>query len=184
MKRISLAFLILCVCFISASWAQTITCPPSVNWTEFLTTDMARYNPCEMVLSVDNVGSLQLKWTAKTFTDRVDSSPAVVNGVVYIGSSNKKLYALKASTGGVLGHVYTAAAVFSSPAVANGVVYVGSTDGGVYAWNASTGILLWSYQTGGGWVMRSSPAVANGVVYIGSGDGNVYALDATTGSKL
>ena len=31
--------------------------------------------------------------------DLVDSSPAVVNGVVYVGSNDHKVYALKASTG-------------------------------------------------------------------------------------
>ena len=62
----------------------------------------------------------------------MDSSPAVANGVVYVGSTDNNIYALNAGTGALLWK-YTTGAVQSSPAVANGVVYVGSTDGNVYA---------------------------------------------------
>jgi outer membrane protein assembly factor BamB len=63
----------------------------------------------------------------------VISSPAVANGVVYVGSDDGNLYALNARTGVKLWSYATGGAVFSSPAVANGVVYVGSDDGNVYA---------------------------------------------------
>ena len=91
---------------------------------------MQRWNRCETVLNVNNVGGLGLKWVYKIgegFT-----SPAVANGVVYVGSRN--LYALNASTGALLWSYYTSD-VWSSPAVANGVVYVGSWeyDGNLYA---------------------------------------------------
>jgi outer membrane protein assembly factor BamB len=63
----------------------------------------------------------------------VTSSPAVANGVVYIGSGDNKLYALNASTGALLWSYTTGGAVETRPAIANGVVYVGSDDGNVYA---------------------------------------------------
>ena len=72
----------------------------------------------------------------------------MANGVVYIGSDDNNVYALKASTGAKLWSYTTGYQVFSSPAVANGVVYVGSQDNNVYALNAKTGALLWSYITG------------------------------------
>jgi outer membrane protein assembly factor BamB len=55
------------------------------------------------------------------------SSPAVANGVFYVGSGHYakpgKVYALKASTGALLWSYTTGWSVeFSSPAVANGVV--------------------------------------------------------------
>ena len=56
----------------------------------------------------------------------VDSSPAVANGVVYVGSDDDNVYALNASTGAKLWSYTTGGYVDSSPAVANGVVYVGS----------------------------------------------------------
>ena len=64
---------------------------------------------------------------------RVASSPAVANGVVYVGSLDNNVYALKASTGHLLWKYTTGFFVFSSPAVANGMVYVGSDDKNVYA---------------------------------------------------
>jgi outer membrane protein assembly factor BamB len=63
----------------------------------------------------------------------VESSPAVANGVVYVGSSDDKVYALNASTGALLSSYTTGSSVYSSPAVANGVVYIGSLDKKVYA---------------------------------------------------
>jgi outer membrane protein assembly factor BamB len=110
------------------------------------------------------------------------SSPAVADGIVYVGSDDLNVYALDAFTGVKLWSYTTGDVVRSSPAVANGVVYVGSFDHNVYALNATTGAKLWSYATGD-WVW-SSPAVANGVVYVGSYDHNIYALDAFTGAKI
>jgi outer membrane protein assembly factor BamB len=69
----------------------------------------------------------------------VDSSPAVANGVVYVGSWDNNVYVLKASTGALLWKYTTGAWVESSPAVANGVVYVGSWDNNVYAFGLRTG---------------------------------------------
>ena len=61
------------------------------------------------------------------------SSPAVANGVVYVGSFNEDgpqpLYALNAKTGALLWSYLLGLENVSSPAVANGVVYVGSTFG-------------------------------------------------------
>ena len=69
------------------------------------------------------------------------SSPAVANGVVYVGSLDHKLYAYAvgcASGGATCTPLWTATTgdmVVSSPAVANGVVYVGSHDGKLYAYS-------------------------------------------------
>ena len=112
------------------------------------------------------------------------SSPAVANGVVYIGSyGGGAIYALNATTGGYLWSYGTGNIYASSPAVANGVVYIGSySNGDLYALNATTGGYIWSYSTGG--AIYSSPAVANGVVYFGSENNDLYALNATTGGYL
>jgi outer membrane protein assembly factor BamB len=152
------------------------------DWNQFHRQNMMRLNPYEEVLDVNNVGSLQQKWSSDTSGGYEFASPAVANGVVYIGSNDNKVYALKAGTGNLLWSYPTGGWVYSSPAVANGVVYVGSWDHNVYALNASTGALLWTYTTGG--EVISSPAVADGVVYIGSLDNSVYALNASTGAKV
>ena len=83
------------------------------------------------------------------------SSPAVANGVVYIGSDDDNVYALNASTGALLWQYTTGNSVSSSPAVADGVVYVGSNDDNMYALNASTGALAdGSTQRGQGSILR------------------------------
>jgi outer membrane protein assembly factor BamB len=60
------------------------------------------------------------------------SSPAVANGVVYIGAADRRAFALNARTGALLwSHRSYGGNV--SPAVADGVVYFPSDNGKVYA---------------------------------------------------
>ena len=169
MKRISIVawISISLACFVSVASAEEPACKHSPFWAEFHKENMERWNQCETVLNVHNVGRLGLKWRYGTGSGVV-SSPTVANGVVYIGSRDGNVYALKAGTYGKLWSYTTGGSVYASPAVANGIVYIGSFDGNLYALNARTGALLWSYATGGG-AFNSPPAVANGVVYIGSG---------------
>jgi outer membrane protein assembly factor BamB len=68
-------------------------------------------------------------WSFATGNSMIESSPAVANGVVYVGSVDHSLYALDARTGTKLWSFATGYYIESSPAVANGVVYVGSEDG-------------------------------------------------------
>jgi len=95
-KRMSILVSILCACFVSVAWGQDVTCPASVNWTEFHTNDMKRWNPCEKVLNVNNVGNLQNLWSYNAV--KVESSPAVANGVVYVGSQDGNVYAFGLKT--------------------------------------------------------------------------------------
>ena len=110
------------------------------------------------------------------------SSPAVVGGMVYVGSDDGNVYCLNGSTGTLVWSYITGGAVYSSPAVAGGVVYVGSGDDKVYALNATTGASVWNYTTGG--QVESSPAVANDAVYVGSCDNDFYCLNASTGTLV
>jgi hypothetical protein len=119
-------------------------------------------------------------WTYTTGAG-VESSPAVVGGLVYVGSW-EVFYCLNAATGALVWSYYMEFDYLysSSPAVVGGFVYVGSYDGVVYCLDAATGALVWGYLTGS-WVW-SSPAVVGGFVYVGSDDGNVYCLNAATGA--
>ncbi len=133
----------------------------------------------------------QKKWCFK-YPDGVpwvESSAAVANGMVYVGSSDWfKVNAIDAATGELKWDFDTKGDPWSSPAVANGVVYVGATGGFLYALDGATGAELWKVKTGpalqtvepmridGGVV--SSPTVVDGVVYFGSLDGKLYAVAA------
>ena len=73
-----------------------------------------------------NASTGALLWSYETGAP-LFSSPAVANGVVYVGADDGNVYALNASTGAKLWSFDTGCDVrHSSPAVANGVVYVGS----------------------------------------------------------
>jgi len=112
------------------------------------------------------------------------SSPAVVDGMLYIGGMDGKLYALDANTGQIKWTFQTGGAIRSSPAVADGKVYFSSADFRVYALGggAGGGALIWSRDIGSaGW---SSPAVHSGNVFIGSESGWVFCLDAGTGAVV
>jgi PQQ enzyme repeat len=98
------------------------------DWHQFhFDADGTRLNPYENVLNVHNVGNVGLKWSYRTGHE-VESSPAVANGVVYVGTTYR-VYALSARNGAKLWSYPTSNGVLSSPAVANGVVYFGSFDG-------------------------------------------------------
>jgi len=191
MKTVANSFLISILLIASIATAQQPCSQPPhtsvTNWAEFhFDSCLTGFNPNELILGPATVGNLRLKWSYATGA-AVYSSPAVANGVVYVGSTDGNFYALDASTGAELWSFTVGSSiedrVYSGPAVANGVVFVGSLHGDVYALNASTGAKLWSYRTSGS-IVGSSPAVANGVVYIGSDDHNLYALDASTGARL
>ena len=129
-----------------------------------------------------NPSSGPLTWSFTT-GGYVFSSPAVVNGVVYVGSWDNNIYAINASTGGEAVELHDRTARCTPPRPSSTAWSMwGAMTGNYYALNATTGAKLWSYTTGG--YVGSSPAVVNSVVYVGSYDRNVYALNATTGAKL
>jgi len=109
-------------------------------------------------------------------------SPYYHNGVVYVGSYDRNIYAFNASNGSILWKTATGSIVISRPMVAEGKVFVGSEDYRLYALNASNGEIVWSYQTG--YYVDSDPAYNNGIVYVGSEDGKVYAFDAESGEVV
>jgi outer membrane protein assembly factor BamB len=72
-------------------------------------------------------------WSTPTGSS-IDSSPAVANGVIYVGSWDGNVYAFDAASGAKLWTGAIGDVVISSPAVANGMVYVGSWDGNLHAY--------------------------------------------------
>jgi len=144
-----------------------------------------------------------VRWRFKT-GGAVVSSPAVVDGVVYVGSNDGHVYAVDAASGTQRWKLKTGGRVPSSPAIAGGRVYVLSYDSQFYAIDASSGAVAWKFATGGERRFAakhlhgaepaaetmpdpfdfylSSPAVSGNAVFFGSSDGNVYALDAATGA--
>jgi hypothetical protein len=128
--------------------------------------------------------------------ERIRSTPAIADGMVFVGTVQGRLHALALKDGSSRWKFdtegtkldsakfgYDRRSIQSSPAVANGVVYFGARDGWVYAIGANDGKERWRYDHHISWII-TSPAVADGVVYDASSDGAfVQALNAADGTE-
>ena len=114
---------------------------------------------------------------------QIQASPAVVDGVVYIGSRDASLYALDAADGSPLWHVQDGSAwVVNSPAVRDGWVVSGrSSSTHLSGLDASTGEVRWRVVTGG--ALFSSAVLVGRTGYIGTGAGRMLAFDPMTGDE-
>ena len=132
------------------------------------------------------------KWVYET-GDEVSSSPAVVDGKVYIGSHDRNWYCLDAYTGDKIWNFTVGFRVMSSAAVVGGRVYTGADDGYVYCLDAENGTKIWEAYAGGlktniifpqEWQPRSSPIIVGSRLYVGALDGRVYCLSTSDGHEL
>jgi polyvinyl alcohol dehydrogenase (cytochrome) len=150
----------------------------SANWSSHgqSITDW-RYQPAEKKLSANTVGGLQQAW-ATQMTGDISSTPAVVDGVVYVTDWGGKVSALDARTGAVIWQTDVAAAsgqsgtVVSrtSPAVSGNSVVIGTQTGAMLvSLDKTTGATNWVTQldTHPMAIVTQSPTIYNGVVYDG-----------------
>jgi outer membrane protein assembly factor BamB len=161
------------------------------NWSMF------RGNPDTPGFTTDvgprNIGSGP-KWTFTT-GGGIQTTPAVVDGKVYITAGDRYVYCLDAYNGSLIWKYLTNEPLLthfgSSPAVAGGKVYIGPDDGNFYILNADTGaeirrIPMGTYrmvQVGAGQHnIRSSPIIKDGRVYVAShNNGRFYCLNLDGG---
>lgn len=171
--------------------AVTNISPPSVYNGVLYTSGAAN-------LYAINPATRAVLWTGTAGPSGSVHTPAVVNGVAYIASSDGNFYAYstKASSANCSGTPVTCKPLWSAPiagagsndqssaVVSGGVVYV-AAGYELYAFSASgCGVAtcnpLWvsagSYLDG-----SSTPAVSGGVIYIGGGSG-LYAYSTKAGS--
>jgi eukaryotic-like serine/threonine-protein kinase len=125
-----------------------------------------------------------LLWTFKT-QGPVKSSAAIVNGRVFIGSDDGRLYALDFNSGKPIWTFTNREAIESSPLVLNGNVFFGSSDANLYALDAATGKPVWKYETGDkilgapNWFTVGDKTN----ILVGSYDFKLHCLDAATGKS-
>ena len=123
-------------------------------------------------------GSVMALWRFRC-EDEVRSSPAVHNGVAYVGAYDNNLYAISADKGKFLWKYATEGGIASSPCVHEGRVFFGSSDRLLYAINAETGRISWTCPTQGN--VWSSPRAAFDHVLFGSDDRHLYAANIHSG---
>jgi eukaryotic-like serine/threonine-protein kinase len=174
--RAALAQLLLASAVVAQGHAPGAQSPPS-EWRSFRGGYQQTGNSASPAPS-----ALKVLWSYDA-GETVESTPAIADGVVYIGGGDGELIALDLASGAVRWRYKTAENLIgeSSPAVANGTVYVGDLGGILHAVNAADGRGRWTFKTGT--EIKSSPTVAGDVVLIGSYDGHLYALDARSGRQ-
>jgi outer membrane protein assembly factor BamB len=120
-----------------------------------------------------------LRWTYAA-ADAIESSPAIVDAVVYATSANGDLLALDLASGR-LRWKYASGAMTgeSSPTANRSAVFFGDLGGTIHAVNVRDGSRLWTFTTAG--EVKSSPVLAGDLLLVGSYDTHLYALDSRTG---
>jgi outer membrane protein assembly factor BamB len=158
---------------------------PARDWS------MWRGNTDQPGVGQSGPANLSVRWKYRTDA-AVTSSPAVVDGKVYIGSHDENIYCLNAGTGSLVWKFPIDFRVMSSPAVVDGRVYTGADDGYIHCINAETGTEIWETYAGGRlpilfppiWQPRSSPIVVGNRLFVGALDGNVYCLDTAANGNI
>jgi PQQ-dependent dehydrogenase (methanol/ethanol family) len=164
--------------------------------------DETRHSPLDEI-DKRNVGTLGLAWFVDLDTHRgQESTPLVVDGVMYLTTAWSKVLALNAQNGRLLWRfdpkVPGATAVKACCDVVNrgaaawrGKIFVGTLDGRLIALDARSGKPVWSVVTtdqSKPYTTTGAPRVVKGNVLIGNGGaemgvrGYVSAYDAETGT--
>ncbi|MEE4451019.1 PQQ-dependent dehydrogenase, methanol/ethanol family [Novosphingobium resinovorum] len=173
------------------------------NWlTTGLNYQETRFSPLDSI-NQSNIGKLKLAWSYDLDTNRgQESTPIVVDGVIYTSSAWSKVQAFDGVTGKLLWQfdpkVPGDAAVNACCDVVNrgvaywdGKVFVGTIDGRLIAINAKTGQQVWSTMTidpNKPYSITGAPRIVKGLVMIGNGGaefgvrGYVSAYRADTGT--
>jgi outer membrane protein assembly factor BamB len=129
------------------------------------------------------VGFGRIRWRRQIGAS--ESSPLVVDGLVYVADWRGVVHALDEKTGKTRWTFRTKDEIKGGVSVAGRRLYVGSYDHHLYALNARTGKLIWKAQAqkrfGKRGTFYSTPAAAYGRVYVGSTDRKVYSFGAATG---
>lgn len=104
------------------------------------------------------------------------------NRRVFVGSSDRGLYALNAGSGEVLWRFETLGAVQCTPLydAHEDTVYFGSNDGALYKVQAGDGRLLWRFMSNA--EVSRKPVLAGDTLFVTNANDSVLALDAKTGS--
>ncbi len=191
--------------FAAVDTARISTASAGDEWLTYGGTyDEQRHSKLNQI-NKENVSQLGVAWTYDLATNRgVESTPIVVDGVMYVTSAWSVVYALDAKTGAEK-WVYDPAAdravgvkaccdvVNRGVAVYDGKVFVGVIDGRLEALNAETGEVIWSKVTVDQslpYTITGAPRVVNGKVLIGNGGaelgvrGYLSAYDTSSGDLV
>jgi len=161
-----------------------------------------RFHPANQI-TTKNVKGLHVAWIFQTdVRESTETSPIVVNGVMYVTTSFDHVYALNAQTGEQLWHykhemgpitVYCCGPNNRGVAVYGDKVYLATLDSKLVALEAKTGKPVWWQQIADpslGYSETMAPTAVDGKILIGTNGGEygirgfVKAYDANDGKLL
>ena len=164
--------------------------------------DQTRYHPANQI-NTGNVGKMHVAWIFQTdVKELLETTPIVVNGVMYVTTSFSHVYALNAKTGEMYWHykhkmgpitTFCCGPNNRGVAIADDKVFLATLDAKLLALDAKTGSVLWEAQVGDpelGYSETMAPTVVNGKVLIGTNGGEygirgfVKAYDAKSGKLV
>lgn len=134
--------------------------------------------PAATAAFTSSMGGIRPVWEFTT-EDEVRGSPLFQDGMLYIGSYDYNLYAIRADTGEFIWKYPTQGGIVSRPMAFDGNIYFGSEDRHLHVINARQGRLNWTYPTQA--QIRSSPQIAEYHVFIGSDDNHLHAVNVVSG---
>ncbi len=162
-----------------------------------------RYTP-DKEITPKNVSRLQLRWVHQFDTselDRSESTPIVVDGIIFTTEPPATVVALEASSGAVIWR-YSRVLPDKLPvccsrsnrglAVLGNTVFFGSLDDYLVALNADTGSVIWQTKVcspSDGFTMTGAPLIVDDQVVVGVAGGEygirgfLAAYDAKTGQQ-
>src|SRR5580704_5112465 len=161
-----------------------------------------RFYPAKEI-NRSNVKGLHVSWIFQTdVRESLETSPLIVNGVMYVTTSFDHVYALNAQTGEMYWHykhtmgpitTYCCGPNNRGVAVYEDRVYIGTLDAKLVALDAKIGSVVWEQQVGDpekGYSETMAPTAVDGKILIGTNGGEygirgfVKAYDANSGNLL
>jgi outer membrane protein assembly factor BamB len=122
------------------------------------------------------------RWQQKVAGAAIAGVPALRDGVLYLGSYDRHIYAVDAASGETRWQSSSADNWFwTEPVVDTDTVLAGNLDGHVYAFDRQTGEQRW--RTNVAAPVRARMAVMNGVLVVPTGNGTLWGLQSASGEQ-
>ena len=171
------------------------------NWLTYGGTMGQRYSTLDQI-NAGNVDGLQMKWAFQARSlERFESTPLVVDGMMYVTQMPNDVVALDAATGEVKWvRTYRPATdtkvccgrVNRGLAILGNTLYMGTIDAHLLAIDARTGTILWNKEVAkaaAGYSLMHAPLIVKDKVIVGTAGGEygirgfIAAFDAATGNE-
>lgn len=99
------------------------------------------------------------------------------NRLLYLGTFNKEMLALDATSGDIRWRYSTQGWIWSSPALVDGKLFFGDLAGYFYALDADKGTLVWSEPLQADGPIAGTPLISDQQIYFTTRNGSIFTVD-------